>query len=479
MNKLFTIIALLAALGSQAQDTLKVMSYNLLNYPTARTIQEKNGYLTTIFGYAQPDILGVVELGNNVSYAESILNVVLNQNGTINKYARAAYSCTAGSSICNMLYYNAEKLGLAHQYVIPFPTLREMNHYVLYYKSPDLALTHDTIFFNVIAVHLKASDSSADAAKRNEMTTLIMQHLNTNPYGSGNVVVLGDFNMYRSTEAGYQTLTNYTANPSISFFDPLHFLPSTWTNNATIAPYCTQATRLVDIFDGGSTGGMDDRFDMILFSPSLVNNTQSVDFIEGTYTAVGQDGLHFNNSLLASPTNTTVPSNVLDALYYNSDHLPVTAKVAVQYERVLYTDLDTLGATALCQGDTTYLSIVPQAGYTYQWFRNDTLLAGATQHELAIGQAGAYRVEVYYFAQSASSATVIITEKQPPIPVISGTNPVCIWDTYLYSTPHTEGHTYTWTVTNGTIVSGQGTNEIVVQWDEAESGTVSVEESSN
>jgi hypothetical protein len=44
---------------------------------------------------------------------------------------------------------------------------------------------------------------------------------------------------------------------------------------------------------------------------------------------VGQDGKHFNRALTDSPTNTTVPANVLNALYNNSDHLPVNLKLVV------------------------------------------------------------------------------------------------------------------------------------------------------
>jgi hypothetical protein len=44
---------------------------------------------------------------------------------------------------------------------------------------------------------------------------------------------------------------------------------------------------------------------------------------------VGQDGNHFNQSVNGSPTNTSVPSNVLTALADNSDHLPVTMKLVV------------------------------------------------------------------------------------------------------------------------------------------------------
>ena len=45
-----------------------------------------------------------------------------------------------------------------------------------------------------------------------------------------------------------------------------------------------------------------------------------------------------------------------------------------------------------------------------------------------------------------------------------------------YSYPNTAGSTYTWTVTNGVIVSGQGTNSIDVMWANTGIGSVSVVE---
>jgi hypothetical protein len=74
---------------------------------------------------------------------------------------------------------------------------------------------------------------------------------------------------------------------------------------------------------------MDDRFDFILISNNLKFGVKQLTYVPGSYHAVGQDGLHFNKDITASPTNTSVPPDVLAALYGNSDHLPVTLKLAV------------------------------------------------------------------------------------------------------------------------------------------------------
>ena len=62
----------------------------------------------------------------------------------------------------------------------------------------------------------------------------------------------------------------------------------------------------------------------------------------------------------------------------------------------------------------------------------------------------------------------------PPQPVITGGNSVCIATTQSYTVALVAGHTYTWIVTGGTILSGQGTNSITVQWASGMAGTVQV-----
>jgi hypothetical protein len=72
-----------------------------------------------------------------------------------------------------------------------------------------------------------------------------------------------------------------------------------------------------------------------------------------------------------------------------------------------------------------------------------------------------------------------ITVNPLPTPVITGPAPVCqtIGTNYsTYSTPNVAGHTYTWTVTGGTIISGQGTNSIAVNWTTVGTGNVNVTE---
>ena len=76
---------------------------------------------------------------------------------------------------------------------------------------------------------------------------------------------------------------------------------------------------------------MDDRFDWIFVSDDVRSGHNYFKYIPNSYYALGNDGNHYNKSILDAPTNTSVPYNVLEALYYMSDHLPVVMKTEIGY----------------------------------------------------------------------------------------------------------------------------------------------------
>jgi hypothetical protein len=55
---------------------------------------------------------------------------------------------------------------------------------------------------------------------------------------------------------------------------------------------------------------------------------------------------------------------------------------------------------------------------------------------------------------------------------ISGTEDVEAFVTYAYSVPENENHTFNWSVEGGSIVSGQGTHLVEVQWGSNSEGIV-------
>lgn len=323
---------------SQQKDTLKIMTYNLLNYRNVTTyctnnnnnIIAKEAYLNTIVKHVNPDILVCNEIGANFAYGFYLLTNTLNVNGET-KWAQANYNATNGADLSNMLYFNKEKIALQSQTSISkdtnnFDLVRLIDVYRLYYKDSNLSASTDTVFFTVLAAHLKASNGAAERAIREKTTAAVMNYLDINNV-QGNVFFCGDLNVYTASEAGFQNLINYSANPTVQFVDPIGALGS-WNNNSSYAHAHTQSVRSSS--NGcAAGGGMDDRFDFILMSDEVINNVNKVRYISNSYKALGQDGLRFNASINA-PTNFTIPTAVADALYNMSDHLPVYASLEVE-----------------------------------------------------------------------------------------------------------------------------------------------------
>lgn len=480
-STLVIAIGLLLSYGYQlaaGQDTLRVMTYNLLGYPSSSGAIAKNANLSQVVAYLQPDVLAVQEMETDVADNPNILLTgALNVNG-VTHYAAANFTFTSDANIGNMLYYNTDIMALQSQYAIPFAGVREMNHYRLYYLSPNLATTHDTIFLNIIVMHLKSSSGSSNEIVRQSMATALMSYLNNTPTAQVNTIVLGDSNIYDPTEPAFETFTNYTNNPTINFVDPLApLLFNSWHDNPAFAPYYTQSTRNSALSDGGSTGGMDDRFDLLLPDTELSNGIARMQLIANSYHAVGQDGLRHNQNLI-SPVNNSAPSNIINALYAMSDHLPVIADFAVQYLTQSAPAIIPSQNMTICTGDILPLHAQTSLNSTYQWLLNGTPIAGATDTILLATAAGIYTLAITQSGSTAISPTVSVNVVPAPQPIIAGSTTVCAQIAHTYSITPTLGHTYVWTISpNGTIISGQNSPSITVIWiNNGSTGTVTVSE---
>ncbi|MCB0805124.1 MAG: lamin tail domain-containing protein [Bacteroidales bacterium] len=299
-------------------DTLRVMYYNTLNYPDGGD-PNREDYFRIINGYLDADVILVNELTSE-NGANILLNQALNVFGK-SKYQRAVY--TDGPDTDNMLFYNSDKLTLYSQWYIQTP-LRHINEYILYYKSSDLTAGADTIFFYFYSAHLKAfpEDSLNRLAEVADFKSRVDGLANAE-----NIIFGGDLNLYTSNEPAYQSLINDGIYP---LHDPLP--AGDWHSDYSFRYLHTQSTRTAS-FGGGSTGGLDDRFDLILFSGDVLNGDNRVHYVSNSCEAFGNDGNHFNDALIDFPLNPDIPDSVTYALYNMSDHLPVICNLAVEAQQ--------------------------------------------------------------------------------------------------------------------------------------------------
>ena len=334
MQKSIRIILLIVSIittsiASVYADTIRQMHYNLLYYTAANespddcddsnnNLDQKDAAFKIIVKEVMPDILCVNEIGKTDAYANRILNNVLNTDGISYYGTLPAYSISGNRSIGNRLFYDTRKFALKESaYVTTYYGGTVINLYKMYYKSQSLA-QGDTAYITFIVWHLAAGSSNQDT--RTQQSQKLTNYMEGSPSVlCGNYVLSGDFNVYTSSEEAYDNLVN-NPNYLVRFYDPIN-RSGDWNNNREFADIFTQSTHN-GAADCASNGGMDDRFDFILVSSRILNGTHHVKCLPETYHAFGQDGNRFNGSII-SPTNTAVSSQVAQALYTMSDHLPV------------------------------------------------------------------------------------------------------------------------------------------------------------
>ncbi len=178
--------------------------------------------------------------------------------------------------------------------------------------------------FRILSTHLKAGDTTSDEAIRLTMTNVIRDYLNGLPSGS-HFIVLGDLNVYTNTDDSYERLIRSEADNDGRSKDPIN-KQGAWHDNYTYRMTHTQSPRVAS-FEGGSGGGLDDRFDQILVSYPF-DDGSGLSYVADSYFAFGNDGYHLNAAVNAMP-NYVVSEAMANALYYASDHIPVVASFQV------------------------------------------------------------------------------------------------------------------------------------------------------
>lgn len=337
MRRALAILALTVIAGYlRGQDTVRVVSYNILNYTTSDVTRDS--FFRTVVRNINPDVLVLQELTSATAFNQFYTNVV---NAVFpGQFTQGTF--IDGPDSDNGIFVRSAKFTFLTN--TPVRTaLRDISEFRIYHPASAETL-------RVFSVHLKASSGSTnEAARAAEVDSLRKV---TNSFAAGkHFMVVGDFNIYSANESAYQKLLQNNPTDDGRFVDPLT-LSGLW-NSSAYATHHTQSTR-VRSFGGGATGGLDDRFDMILFS-SAINAGPKVKYLSGSVTAFGNSGLHYNDSVNAPRGTPPVPADsVVQALHYASDHLPVLARFVFQPE-VVPVQLASFTGTVNVRGDSVLL----------------------------------------------------------------------------------------------------------------------------
>ena len=308
-----------------SQENFKLMFYNLLNFPLDTNVPNRIDYLEQTLNTYKPDIFMVCEL-NNVYGGNAILQVL--QDRISEDYRSAVFTSNTSddeignqNDLQNLIFYDNSKFILESQHVVQ-TLYRDFNHYKL--KLNSVNQDSNPVYLNAIVCHLKASSGSNNENLRLQMVQDLTQYLSTFPSDSY-VMLAGDFNVYSASEPAFQELID--PNNNIVFVDPVDRMGS-WHTNVDYVDVFTQSTRTQSGL-GGSTGGLDDRFDFILTSTNMLSN-QDLYYVPNSYQAFGNNSNPncFNNEILDTAcAGTSFSLEVREALYYFSDHLPVVMEL--------------------------------------------------------------------------------------------------------------------------------------------------------
>ena len=316
MRPLIVLAAAALALTCGPASAFRVATWNLLNFNfTSDPSPGSHGELRVqgmrdAIASIHPDIIVCQEM-ISASAATYFLTGVLDEAFPGEYLASSFYN---GPDTDNMCYYRADVTDLVGQdyHYQAGTTVRYICEYTLRLDGTAAEIT-------VYSMHLKAG-SGYESERAAEARYLRRSVLNDLPSGT-QFIVTGDFNVYGPSEDAYTEFLDSQPPPSGEdndgrCFDPLGGAWSAWTH--------TQSTRTADLGDGGSTGGLDDRFDLLLLSDAL-DDDADIEYSTDSYVSYGNDGLHYNKAIIDYPYyDPPGPADAYD-LYYASDHLPVYA----------------------------------------------------------------------------------------------------------------------------------------------------------
>jgi endonuclease/exonuclease/phosphatase family metal-dependent hydrolase len=296
-------IAVLCALASASlAGELRLMDYNILNYPGS-TGTARGVHFRTIVADIAPDIVVVQEMLGPTGVTKFLTEVLNTVEPGL--WASAPFHESYDSD--RALFIRDECVTVTDNGWLD-TDLRDIEWW-------DLEIAASGESFRLYTMHLKASSGGTNETRRYEECLILRAHLDAIPAGSA-FLVAGDYNIYKSSEPAWGLLRS--AGPG-QLFDPIQ-TEGYWHNNASYAAVHTQSPRTTQ-FGGGANGGMDDRFDFILADDNMLDGL-GLDLLPDTYTSFGNDGNHFNTSIIDGP-NGVVTAEVANALHEASDHLPL------------------------------------------------------------------------------------------------------------------------------------------------------------
>lgn len=329
------IVTYNTATGTNAGDTPRAGMSDVLE---AIGIEAKNGIQRPI------DILSIQETRTAYNGAQQIVNQLNSIYGP-GTYARSNVSQPNQSSdgTTEAVIYNTQTVQLLDQVVLGNASSSTYPRAPLRFEFRPVGYDEAADFY-VYSSHYKAGTTASDQSRRLGEAQLVRSDADALGAGAA-ALYTGDFNIQSSSEGMYSTLLSAGTGQAV---DPIN-TPGSWHNNAGLAAVHTQAPQVAQV-NGFSGGGMDDRFDFQLVTNTMMDGeglsyigtgvpNTSLPASQHSYHAFGNNGTTYNTDI-NNASNTALPiseytpnipagqpsrTDVLNALFTASDHLPVVA----------------------------------------------------------------------------------------------------------------------------------------------------------
>ncbi len=354
-------------LACEAYAQIRVATWNVSNYSGGRSADIQNIVYGTYQGRQfAPDVIGLQEFSGQAALNEFV-TILNSAPGSPGDWVAAPFESSPDTN--QVLVYRSSKLALVRAVTIANadPGTTGQPRDTRRFDLRPVGFTSNAASVGIYVTHMKSASSGEDQARRLVEAQRIRDNaegIDTNGSGTAlpsgmNFMVVGDFNIQSSSQAAYQELVGSQTNNTGRFFDPINTSGS-WNNNASFRYVHTQDP-------AGSTGGMDDRLDILLVSGSLRNNT-GLDYIGShtlpyssstwndpnhSYRVWGNDGTSYQTALRVNAggvPNAMVGASIAQDLIdvcVGSGHLPVYLDLRVPALASLSTSSISFGSVAL------------------------------------------------------------------------------------------------------------------------------------
>jgi hypothetical protein len=325
-----------ASAASPARAQLRIVTYNTNNVSSSSSGPRADA--ATVFtalgdqakaGFARPaDIVLFQEHAAVATSTQAYVNLLNGIYGA-GTYARGSLDGATSGGGRPTVVYKTSAVTLVGETAVNSTSTSGAARATLRYQFRPVGYDSAADFY-VYNSHFKASNDSTSRARRGVEADGI--RANADALGAGVAAIYaGDFNFYRSSEAGFG---NFTAAGHGQAFDPINRVGS-WTNSSSFLDVHTQSPVTASQFNGQITGGMDDRFDFQLVTGAVLDG-RGFDYLPGSYWAFGNTGTHTLDGALSTgsaaalqallPGYTSQQATaVINALMSSTDHLPVVA----------------------------------------------------------------------------------------------------------------------------------------------------------